>query len=183
MHDMPLCTLSILCARTCTYQCTHGCYSTHAQEQREWQHARQSVALTQQSAATSSKSSKLLGVGATAEEAGALRLEVCRVQYARGRGSRANPNSNPNPPTLTLTLTVHSNTRTPQPLLYCPLGEAARVGDRSARAGNCASERRAAAARGRGAGYISCRIYRRRRGHRKCPNPNPNPNPASPITL
>ena len=57
--------------------CTHACY-IHAQEQREWQHARQSAALLQQGAATTSKSSKLLGVGvgATAGEAGALRLEV-----------------------------------------------------------------------------------------------------------
>ena len=65
--------------RTCHAHatCTHACY-IHAQEQREWQHARQSAALLQQGAATTSKSSKLLGVGvgATAGEAGALRLEV-----------------------------------------------------------------------------------------------------------
>ena len=89
------CQTCILC--TCTYQCTHGCNSTHAQEQREWQHARQSAALTQQNAATNSKSSKLLGVGATAEEAGALRLEVCSKL-----GSRVVEL------TLTPTLTLHS---------------------------------------------------------------------------
>ena len=145
--------ISILC--TCTYQCTHGCNSTHAQEQREWQHARQSAALTQQNAATNSKSSKLLGVGATAEEAGALRLEVCSKLGSGGVELTLTPTL-----TLSPTLTLQSYrlpqqyTRTleyPTALLYWPLGEAARAGDRSALSGNCASERRAAAARGRGA--------------------------------